>query len=441
MPGFFSIMEEIIEKCQQTLEGNWRDGFTVPSKKLYPFQWNWDSGIVAVGMSHHNLDYSIKEIETLFSGQWENGMVPHILFHSEKESTYFPNFDFWNSNVNPGAPKFPKSSGITQPAVHGFVLERLLESHPGNSTLIQFAKSIFPKIYKYHRYLYEHRDPEKEGLIFMYHPWESGRDNSPLWDKSLQRIKVSPGDLPAYQRRDTEIADPSERPTTFEYDRYVFLLEMGKRNMYEGSGIFDESPFKIQDTLMNAILIKSNQSLINVGDTLGFDTTEIKEWQSQSAKAFGKLWNNEISAFAPYDLIDNQHIPHKEIGGLVSLLAGMASKEQASIMNDYLQSLHKRNYYLCPSFDVDSELFDSKRYWRGPIWPQMNWLIYQGLKAYDFYDTAEIVKSDILELTKQHGLYEYFEAQKDLAAQLEVGYGGNHFSWTSSCVIDLIKSK
>ena len=92
-------MEEILEKCQQTLEGNWRNGFTVPSSKLYPFQWNWDSGIVAVGMSHHNLDYAIKEIETLFSGQWENGMVPHILFHSEKESTFTETSRRSKSNV------------------------------------------------------------------------------------------------------------------------------------------------------------------------------------------------------------------------------------------------------------------------------------------------------------------------------------------------------
>jgi len=431
----------MIKKCEETLQGNWRGAFTVPSSKLYPFQWNWDSGIVAVGMSHYKLAYAIKELESLFSGQWANGMVPHILFHSENESTYFPNFDFWDSSVNAGAPQKPKSSGITQPAVHGFVLEMLLEIHPDNEELSQFAKSIFPKIVHYHRYLYSHRDPKNEGLIFMYHPWESGRDNSPLWDASLQRIQVSSGDLPDYQRRDTEIADPSERPTSFEYDRYVYLLELGKKHLYEGIEIFDESPFKVQDTLMNAILIKSNQSLINIGKKLGFDTGELEEWQGQSTPAFQKLWSEKLGAFAPFDLVDKTHIPHKEIGGLVSLFAGLATSAQAARMNDYLLDLNERDYFLCPSFDVDSDLFDSKRYWRGPIWPQMNWLVHKGLKRYGFDKTAGLVKDDLLYLVEELGLFEYFESQKELVSSLDAGYGGNHFSWTASCVMDLIKTK
>ena len=434
-------MDKMLKTCEETLQGNWRDGFTVPSSRLYPFQWNWDSGIVAVGMSHYKLDYAIREMESLFSGQWENGMVPHILFHSEKETSYFPNFDFWNAAVNSGAPDRPKSSGITQPAVHGFVLEMLLDRHPDSEALSQFAKQIIPKIIHYHRYLYTHRDPEREGLIDMYHPWESGRDNSPLWDSSLQRIQLEKEKLPDYQRRDTEIADPSERPTSFEYDRYVYLLELGKKHRYEGIEIFEESPFKIQDTLMNAILIKSTQSLIRVGKRLGFDVAELEDWQHQGTAAFQKLWCKEVQAFAPYDLVDKTHVSHKEIGGLVSLFAGLASDEQAKQMNDYLQGLHERDYFLCPSFDVDSDLFDSKRYWRGPIWPQMNWMISKGLKRYGFDETASLVKNDLLYLVEKLGLYEYFESQKQLVSSLEEGYGGNHFSWTAACVMDLIKTE
>lgn len=433
-------VEHLVDDAKRILKLNWKGGFTIPTGKLYPFQWNWDSGFTSIGHSYHSLEYAIKELESLFSGQWENGMLPHIIFHSENERTYFPNYDFWESNVNAGAPQKPKSSGITQPAVHGFVLENLLERFPDNELLIGFLKEIFPKVVKSHRFLYTYRDPNREGLMFIYHPWESGRDNSPLWDESLDRIKINKEELPFYERRDTSLAPKDERPTSYQYDRYVYLLQLGKKYKYDEQGIFEESPFLIQDTLMNAVLIKSNQSLINIGERFGWDVGELKEWQQQAVPTFNeKLWKPKLGTYVCFDMRSDAHVEHKEIGGLVSLYANIPGEEQAGELNKYLSSLHQRGYYICPSFDVDSPLFDSKRYWRGPIWSQMNWMIYQGLKQYGFHDTANIVRSDLIELVSKLGFYEYFESQKSLAAKLETGYGGGDFSWTAACTLDLIE--
>ena len=69
----------------------------------------------------------------------------------------------------------------------------------------------------------------------------------------------------------------------------------------------------------------------------------------------------------------------------------------------------------------------------------MNWLIHHGLLAAGFSETAAIVRADLLEIVEQVGFYEYFEAQKDLATQLDKGYGGGKFSWTAACVLDLLK--
>ena len=433
--------EYLVENAKRILNLNWKEGFTIPTGKLYPFQWNWDSGFTSIGHSYFDLNFAIQEIQSLFSGQWENGMLPHILFHSENETTYFPNYDFWDSSVNAGAPQRPKSSGITQPGVHGFILENLLEKFPDNQQLIDFVKVIFPKMVKSHRFFYTYRDPEREGLMFIFHPWESGRDNSPLWDESLDRIQINDGEIPEYKRVDTSLAPTDERPTSYQYDRYVYLLQLGKKYKYDEIGIFNESPFLVQDTLMNAALIKSNQSLINIGKRFGWDVGEVEEWQQQSKPRFvEKMWNEELKIFTPYDVRAGHHIAHKEIGGLIALYAELPNTTQAQQLNDYLQDLHKRGFYICPSFDVDSPLFDSKRYWRGPVWSQMNWMIYHGLKHYGFDATAEIVKSDLIELVSQMGFYEYFESQKTLAKQLTTGYGGGDFSWTAACTLDLLKT-
>jgi len=428
-------------RAKEILLGNWMDGFTIPTKKLYPFQWNWDSGFTSLGISHFNLDYSIQELNSLFSGQWENGMIPHIIFHSENEKTYFPNHDFWNASVNFGAPISPKTSGITQPPVHGFILEALLGRFPDSEKLLSFAKLIFPKIVASHRFFYTYRDPKNEGLAFIFHPWESGRDNSPLWDASMDRIEVDKNQLPKYQRRDTSIASQDERPTSDQYDRYVYLLELGKKYKYDEVGIYEESPFLVQDTLINTILVRSNQSLINIGIRLGLDIGEVEEWQQNAIPTFrDKLWSDEHETFAVYDLRAEEIVPHKEIGGIASLFGNIPTEQQAKSINEYLMSLHDREYYLCPSFDVDSPLFDSKRYWRGPIWPQMNWMVYHGLLNYGYDYTAEIVKNDLITLVERLGYFEYFESQKEVASKLEKGYGGGQFSWTAACVLDLIKT-
>ena len=258
----------------------------------------------------------------------------------------------------------------------------------------------------------------------------------------MKRIKIKKNEIPHYERKDTSIAATDERPTSYQYDRYVFLLTLGKKYKYDKRAIFDESPFLIQDTLMNAVLIRSNQSLIRIGERFGFDVGEIKEWQAQAQPRFAeKLWNKELETYVGYDLRGNKQILHKEIGGLTALYAGIPEQVKAKKLNQYLSNLHEKGYYICPSFDVESPLFDSKRYWRGPIWPQMNWMIYHGLKRYGFDDTANIVKSDLIELVSKLGYYEYFESKKSLAAQLTSGYGGGDFSWTAACTLDLLKTK
>ena len=60
-------------------ENEWGD-YTLPTLGLYPYQWNWDSMFVALGFSEFDLDRAWREVETLFQGQWNNGMAAHIVF-------------------------------------------------------------------------------------------------------------------------------------------------------------------------------------------------------------------------------------------------------------------------------------------------------------------------------------------------------------------------
>ena len=113
------MTQDLIDHAGKILAENDKGGYTVPTHGLYPFQWNWDSCLTALGQAYFDEDRAWTEIETLFAHQWDDGMVPHIIFH-ELDDGYFPGPDVWNTGR-----KVP-TSGITQPAVAGFAVARLL---------------------------------------------------------------------------------------------------------------------------------------------------------------------------------------------------------------------------------------------------------------------------------------------------------------------------
>ncbi len=87
-----------------------------------------------------------------------------------------------------------------------------------------FLKVIHPKLLRWRRYLLTNRDPKRSGLVTIFHPWESGTDNSPRRDAALQRVAV--GALLGYMRRDLQhVGDPDEQPTRLEYDSFIWLVK------------------------------------------------------------------------------------------------------------------------------------------------------------------------------------------------------------------------
>ncbi len=71
------------QTARDIMHANDKGGYTVPTHGLYPYQWNWDSAFAAYGFAQFDVERAWVELETLFSSQWDNGMVPHIIFHQQ----------------------------------------------------------------------------------------------------------------------------------------------------------------------------------------------------------------------------------------------------------------------------------------------------------------------------------------------------------------------
>ena len=119
-------MTDLHAKAREILRQNDRGGYTVPTDRLYPFQWNWDSAFVAIGFATYDVDRAYRELERLAEGQWDDGMIPHIVFHAPSDS-YFPGPDVWGTKH-----RIP-TSGITQPPVFGMALREVHDPRSASS--------------------------------------------------------------------------------------------------------------------------------------------------------------------------------------------------------------------------------------------------------------------------------------------------------------------
>jgi hypothetical protein len=433
------IFANYVEKAKRILDQNWMGSSTKPAPALYPHQWNWDSAFIAIGRSHYDTPRAISEIETLFDAQWENGMVPQIVFNPKALGNYFPEPDFWQTEKSPNAPQGKLTSGITMPPVLALAVDKIYRNAKRPRTVLAFLERIYPKLLALHAYLYRERDPNDEGLIYIRHPWESGIDNSPTWDVPLSRIQVDQAALPPYQRKDLgHGVDPKMRPTDEDYDRYVYLVDVFRQGNYDEERIRETCPFLVQDPLFNSVLCIANESLAEIAKLIGESPDQALSWVEKTSAAIRqKLWHPDHKIFDCYDLVADAPIEVDTSAGFLPLFAGAASREQAEGLYQRLDSasfcaLHQGNCFTVPNYDTQADGFDRTNYWRGPVWININWMLAHGLRRYGYTLKADSLQKDLLQLPIRFGFHEYFDSFDG------TGYGSDNFSWTAALFIDLV---
>jgi hypothetical protein len=194
---------ELRRRALDVLVRNHRDGYTVPAAGLYPFQWCWDSGPIALGWAAAGRwDDAWGELTRLMSAQWPSGMVPHIVFWRE-DSSYFPGPEVWATG------RTPPSSGLTQPPLAVTAAARLFAGDPDRARATASFRSLWPGLVAWLSWIDRTRKGP-HGASLIVHPWESGMDNSPSWDQPLSVVpEVSNAHI---ERRDVATVAVDQRP-------------------------------------------------------------------------------------------------------------------------------------------------------------------------------------------------------------------------------------
>jgi glycogen debranching enzyme len=420
----------LIDRAISVLRRNDAGNFTKPGPYQYPHQWNWDSALIALGLSHFDLPRAQLEIRSLLSGQWKDGMLPSVVYHAVP-SDYFPDPEFWQIGDSPNSPGLP-TTGITQPPLLATVIRLLHDRH----SMLDFVRETFPALLKWHRWLHTARDADGSSCACIIHPWESGTDDSPRWLHLLAAIQ--PELLPEFQRGDTKYVPAFERPHRAEYERFIYLIDLFRKFRYIPDELLAHSPFLVQDILFNAVLHCADGDLRALAMSLGESTHEIDGWLSRMQLKFNERFWDEVSGlYYDFDLRSGMPIRVNTAATFLPLFAGLPSKEQAQRLVE--GHLFNPDEY-APGGGVDhwvtttaknEPTWEPRRYWRGPVWIIMNWFIMEGLKRYGYNDLADVIRGDTLGLIKVSGFREYYDARDGS------GCGSTDFSWSAALTLEL----
>ncbi len=426
---------DLAAQARRILRQNDTGSFIKPSPHQYPHQWNWDAALIAMGLATFDVARAQAEVRKLLEGQWRDGMVPHILYHSGA-SDYFPTPDFWGIQQNPNAPTLA-TSGLTQPPVLATAVRVIYERDKGE-TRLGFIREVYPKLLAWHRWFRTARDPENTGLVVLIHPWESGMDNSTRWTEALAR--VSPSGVPAYRRRDRQHVAADERPVSGDYDRFIALIGHYRNAAWDAETLYQTAPFCVQDTFTNAVLHRADEDLLALAEILGEPTDGINGWLERTRRAFDThLWDEDDGLYYDFDLRSSRPVRENTCATFAPLYAGLSDDAQAARLLEHLldpdaYAPDEHTRYFLPSAAKSSPHFEPKRYWRGPVWININWLVVQGLRRYGYQELADTIKTHTLELTQRGGFAEYYDPRDGTPC------GAREFSWSAALVLLLLET-
>jgi glycogen debranching enzyme len=430
---------ELFARARAVLDANWTGSATRPSPRLYPHQWSWDSACIAMGYAWWDQDRAETELRSLFAGQWSNGLLPHIVFADG--ARYFPGPEFWQTERSAESPAHPRTSGIVQPPVHATAAWHVYRHAQERGRATAFLAELMPKLAAWHGYLYRERTRGDDGLAEIWHPWESGMDNSPLWDDALARMQLAPGAVPDYARVDVELADATERPTDAEYDRYAYLVRVFRDVAYDPARQRDVSPFAVRPVLFNSLLVQANRDLAEIARVVGEDPAPFEAWADRTAAGLeSELWDDELGAYVDFDVRAGEPIRTRGATGYAPLYAGVPSAERAERMIGRLQAAGMSvadgtDGWVLTSLPPDDPQFEPTLYWRGPVWPILNWVLYRGLVRYGYGELAARVRGAMIGLARGAGFWEHYNPTTGR------GHGGDQFAWTAGLVLDLLREQ
>ena len=274
-----------------------------------------------------------------------------------------------------------KSEDHSQPPVGSYITWKIYERYKEK----WFLKEVFDELLSWNRWWANKRDvdgylcwgsdldyAEKMPLSLSKQintkqaaMWESGLDNSPMYDEAV-----------------------------FDsVNHKLMLADVGLMSMY----------------------ILDCKHLSKIAHELGKDDVklELEKRAEKYSKKLESLYDEETGIFLNKNLVTGKLSKRLSPTLFYPLLAGVASQKQAERMiNEHFYNPDEFwGEWIMPSIARNDSGFKDNDYWRGRIWAPMNFLVYCGLKNYNLPDARKdlVEKSEKLILKSWFGEHHVYE--------------------------------
>ncbi len=351
-------------QARRILDEAWMpEGYAVPNLAVYPFQWLWDSCFHA--LAWHALGVTgraVTELASALGTQAPDGFVPHMNYARDPDA----HADLWGRS---GA------SSITQPPMFGHAVAVLSRDR------VDLPQALVDQAVAGVRFLLDVRPRHPSGLVRLCHPWESGADNSPRWDDTL------PGRWTFDRWRDHKSA-------------LVGLFEPSAH----GSPLVNPA-FDVGSVGFSALVVFNARELVSVtGDA------SLARAADALASVIADRWDPEVGTWIDAGATETGSGRVRTIDAALGALV-VDDDRQLDVLFAQLVDPAAFGGRFGPAGVHRSEpTYEPGSYWRGPVWPQMSYLMWLAARRSGRDRVAEELAGNLHRGAIASGFAEYWDA-------------------------------
>jgi hypothetical protein len=366
---------------RRTLDAHWvAEGYAAPHPTVYPWQWLWDSCFhVLVWLELGEVDRANRELSEAFGPQTASGFVPHMNYVRD------PGFheELWGRR---------DGSSITQPPMYGHAVAELARAgHMPADEVLEAATAGL-------RFLLDRRR-HPSGLIRVCHPWETGADDSPRWDD------YCPGGFDRDRWRATK-------------DRLASMVETGPDGEALTNPAFDVAPAGF-----NAMVAFNARELASVtGDGRLVDDADAL------AGLLAEMWDPVLGTWVDAGSTADGSGRVRTLDALLGLLVDDGPGRAARVVDQLLDPAAHGGPVGPTGVHRAEPTFEPCAYWRGPVWPQLAYLMVLAVAPHSPTAAATLARATLVGAWAS-GLAEYWDPDTG------VGLGAVPQSWTGLALV------